>query len=137
MPRHHLSRRERFNVLTRCNYACFYCGTPAALGLVTLQVEHVVPVAQGGTNDPWNLVAACPDCNAGKSADAPHPDTIAAAARLYTAWSGRSHAVLTCSSCRRPWIADPDEDEPNSECWSCIRAWCDGHEYASTKGEAK
>ena len=27
-----------------------------------------MPVALGGTNDPYNLVAACGDCNSGKSA---------------------------------------------------------------------
>lgn len=30
-------------------------------------VDHVVPVAKGGTDDPENLVCACSECNLGKS----------------------------------------------------------------------
>ena len=32
-----------------------------------LEVDHVVPVCKGGTNDPSNLVAACFRCNRGKA----------------------------------------------------------------------
>jgi len=32
-----------------------------------LHVDHVVPVAESGSDDPTNLVAACSDCNLGKS----------------------------------------------------------------------
>jgi hypothetical protein len=32
-----------------------------------LQVDHVLAQALGGTDDPTNLVAACEDCNSGKS----------------------------------------------------------------------
>lgn len=126
MARKYLSQRERFDVLTRCNYACFYCGTPAAMGLVQLQIEHVVPVSQGGTNEQWNLVAACADCNAGKGADAPHPDVIQAAVELYNSWPGRPGRVLVCTSCRRPWVPDPDDKEPMDTCWACVHAWVEG-----------
>jgi 5-methylcytosine-specific restriction endonuclease McrA len=34
---------------------------------VALEVDHVVPRANGGTNDIENLAAACVECNAGKS----------------------------------------------------------------------
>jgi 5-methylcytosine-specific restriction endonuclease McrA len=33
---------------------------------VPLEVEHVVALYNGGTNDDSNLVAACHDCNQGK-----------------------------------------------------------------------
>lgn len=126
-PRKPLSRRERFDVLTRCNYACFYCGTPAQLGLVRLEIEHVVPVSQGGTNDPWNLVAACADCNSGKGPDSPSDALIAAAIKSYMAWPGRPGSVRLCATCQRPWVPEWDEVEPNDDCWPCIRAWVDGH----------
>jgi hypothetical protein len=48
---------------------------------VRLTVDHVVPVALGGTDEPGNLVAACADCNTGKSSstpDAPLVEDVAA-----------------------------------------------------------
>jgi hypothetical protein len=56
----------RFAVLERCGFACSYCG--ARPPGVVLTIDHVVPVSKGGTNDESNLVAACWECNAGKSA---------------------------------------------------------------------
>ena len=40
---------------------------PPAVQLLTIPEVHIVPVAAGGTDDPANLVAACQDCNLGKS----------------------------------------------------------------------
>ena len=60
-----MSMQARFDALTRDQYRCIYCGRGS--GIVELQIDHLVPVAKGGTNDPDNLVAACRDCNAGKS----------------------------------------------------------------------
>jgi hypothetical protein len=59
-----VSRRLRFFVLHRDGFRCRYCGHGA--DTVELQVDHVIPVARGGTNDPENLVASCFDCNSGK-----------------------------------------------------------------------
>lgn len=64
-----LTKRTRFEVLKRDNHACRYCGATAPDA--TLTVDHVTPVALGGSDDPSNLVAACRDCNAGKSSTAP------------------------------------------------------------------
>lgn len=67
-----ITKRLRYEVLRRDNYSCRYCGRSAPE--VKLTVDHVVPVALGGSDEPSNLVAACADCNAGKSsvpADAP------------------------------------------------------------------
>ena len=59
-----LSWKDRFVVLQRDGFACRYCGQRAPS--VELQVDHVVPVARGGTNKLSNLAAACRGCNAGK-----------------------------------------------------------------------
>ncbi len=64
-----VSKRLRYEVLRRDNHACRYCGAVAPD--VVLTVDHVVPVALGGTDLPDNLVTACADCNAGKSASSP------------------------------------------------------------------
>ncbi|ORU98083.1 HNH endonuclease, partial [Mycolicibacterium canariasense] len=61
-----VSKRLRFEILRRDNHTCRYCGRRAPE--VQLHVDHVVPTTLGGTDDPTNLVAACADCNSGKSA---------------------------------------------------------------------
>lgn len=61
-----LSKKVRFDVFKRDFFKCQYCGsTPPA---VVLEVDHVLPVAAGGTNAMHNLITACFDCNRGKSA---------------------------------------------------------------------
>lgn len=61
-----ISAGLRFDVLSRCNFRCVYCGRPAPD--VVLHVDHIHPVSKGGTNDRLNLTAACEDCNMGKRA---------------------------------------------------------------------
>lgn len=60
-----ISKRLRFEIFRRDNHACRYCG--GAAPDVQLTVDHVVPVALGGTDEASNLVTACRDCNSGKS----------------------------------------------------------------------
>lgn len=66
MKRDPLSKRLRFEIFKRDSFKCVYCGAPPTGGV--LHVDHIKPVAEGGTNDAENLVTACPDCNLGKSA---------------------------------------------------------------------
>lgn len=70
-----VSKRLRYEVLRRDGHACRYCGATAPE--VKLTVDHVVPVALGGTDQPDNLVTACADCNSGKSATPPSSALIA------------------------------------------------------------
>jgi HNH endonuclease len=61
-----LSKRLRFSVFKRDLFTCQYCGaTPPR---VVLEVDHIEPVAEGGSDDESNLVTACFDCNRGKAA---------------------------------------------------------------------
>jgi hypothetical protein len=64
-----VSKRLRFEVLRRDGHTCRYCGRSAPE--VRLTVDHVVPVALGGSDAPENLVTACSECNSGKSATPP------------------------------------------------------------------
>lgn len=57
----------RFQILERDQFRCRYCGAEAS-ETVKLQVDHVYPRSQGGTNEESNLVTACWDCNSGKGA---------------------------------------------------------------------
>lgn len=43
------------------NDPCNYCGGPAG------ELDHITPLAEGGTNDWWNLTAACRSCNRRKN----------------------------------------------------------------------
>jgi hypothetical protein len=60
-----LSARTRFEVFKRDEFQCRYCGRRSPE--VILEVDHVVPVCEGGDDDPINLVTACWECNSGKS----------------------------------------------------------------------
>lgn len=44
---------------------CLYCGCSIAAGY---HVDHMIPIARGGSNDPENLALACPGCNLSKGA---------------------------------------------------------------------
>lgn len=61
----HIGARLRFEIFKRDGFRCVYCGKKAdASGM---EVDHVIAVASGGTDDPRNLVTSCCDCNRGKS----------------------------------------------------------------------
>lgn len=64
-----VTKRTRYEVLRRDEFTCRYCHSNTS----EMTVDHVVPVSLGGTDAPDNLVAACRDCNAGKSSA--HPDS--------------------------------------------------------------
>lgn len=70
-----VTKRTRFEVLKRDNHTCRYCGASAPDA--TLHVDHVIPVALGGSDRPDNLVAACKDCNAGKTSTSADDATVA------------------------------------------------------------
>ena len=77
MARVALSKRTRFEIFKRDGFTCQYCG--AQPPEVVLEVDHILPVANGGDNDPMNLVTSCFNCNRGKTdkqleRTAPRPD---------------------------------------------------------------
>jgi hypothetical protein len=54
----------RFEVFKRDGFQCAYCGK--APPQVCLEVDHVDPKTDGGSDDINNLITACFDCNRGK-----------------------------------------------------------------------
>jgi hypothetical protein len=54
----------RMAILRRDNFTCGYCGSTAG----PFDVDHVVPVSRGGSNDEGNLLTACAQCNRSKGA---------------------------------------------------------------------
>lgn len=77
-----VTKRTRFEVLRRDNYTCRYCHATDS----PLTVDHVMPVALGGGDDPANLVTACRDCNAGKSSESPDAATVAQVSEFALRW---------------------------------------------------
>ncbi len=64
--RKNISKKIRFEVFKRDMFTCQYCGKSSPD--VILEVDHINPVAEGGTNDLTNLITSCRDCNRGKGA---------------------------------------------------------------------
>jgi hypothetical protein len=106
-----VSKRTRYEVLRRDNHACRYCGGIAPD--VKLTVDHVTPTALGGNDDPSNLVAACADCNAGKSSSSPDAtlvadvdqDAIRWAATLRTALQDTAVDIKALNKVRKAFLA--------------------------------
>lgn len=63
--RSRVSPRKRYLVMTRDRRRCVICGRSAADDVV-LHIDHIVPLAKGGTSDLDNLQVLCQDCNTGK-----------------------------------------------------------------------
>ncbi|MBF9060639.1 hypothetical protein HKCCSP123_15765 [Rhodobacterales bacterium HKCCSP123] len=60
-----LSLKTRYEVLERDGRRCVICGVSTRHDAV-LEVDHIVPVAKGGSDDRDNLQTLCFDCNRGK-----------------------------------------------------------------------
>jgi len=80
-----VSKRLRYEILRRDGHKCRYCGATAPD--VPLRVDHVTPVALGGTDTPDNLVASCEPCNNGKSSATVDAATVAAVSDDALRWA--------------------------------------------------
>jgi hypothetical protein len=60
-----VSTRTRFEIFKRDDFQCKYCGRRSPE--VVLEVDHIVPSCEGGTDDSVNLTTSCWDCNRGKA----------------------------------------------------------------------
>ena len=59
-------RSSRFQILERDNFRCQYCGkTPK--DDIRLEVDHIIPLCEGGDDVDSNLITACFDCNRSKA----------------------------------------------------------------------
>ncbi len=62
-----ISPQLRYFVLKRDGEQCVKCGaSPKKDPEVTLEIDHIIPVADGGTEEPGNLQTLCRSCNQGK-----------------------------------------------------------------------
>lgn len=60
-----LSKKVRFEIFKRDSFTCQYCGQSAPE--ITLEIDHINPIYEGGSNDLINLITSCFECNRGKS----------------------------------------------------------------------
>jgi HNH endonuclease len=106
-----VSKRLRYEILLRDNHTCRYCGATATEAPMT--VDHVIPKALGGSDDPSNLVAACRDCNAGKSSSTATATQVADVAADALRWAA---AMKQASELRAAEIAQDEEVCDDFEC---------------------
>lgn len=57
---HYIPQSTRASVRDEAGGACLYCGGPGS------EIDHVVPIVNGGSSDVSNLVWACRRCNRSK-----------------------------------------------------------------------
>jgi len=55
-------------VALRAGHRCEYCHAPEAVFNISLEVDHIVPVARGGSDTSENWALACRACNLYKAA---------------------------------------------------------------------
>ncbi len=77
MARPRVTRAIRQRVEAAAGGRCGYCLTPQAFTAMPLHIEHILPLAAGGTSDESNLWVACPLCNGykGTQTGATDPET--------------------------------------------------------------
>ena len=63
MSKAYISPTLRQKIAEIARHRCGYCQTPAALIGMPLEIEHIIPEAQGGSSAEDNLWLACSNCN--------------------------------------------------------------------------
>jgi hypothetical protein len=54
-------------VAARANHRCEYCLAPEIIFNIPFEIDHIIPLKQGGEDGPNNLALACRACNLWKS----------------------------------------------------------------------
>jgi hypothetical protein len=102
---------------------CGYCQTQQALAYGPLEVDHIIPVAAGGTDDPRNLWLACRPCNQHKGAQTTGLDPQSGEpVRLFHprldpwhqhfAWSADGTYVIGITACGRTTVVALNLNNP-------------------------
>lgn len=67
MPRRKIPAQIDRQIRKLAKNRCGYCLSPQHLVMARLEIEHIFPIAKGGSNDESNLWLCCPICNRHKS----------------------------------------------------------------------
>lgn len=110
-----LAAELRKEIRQRAQYRCEYCQTDERLTGIACEIDHIRPLAAGGTDAPENLCLACPTCNSHKWAktEGIDPETQQLV-RLYHprqqnwpehfAWGEGGHYLIGLTPCGRATI---------------------------------
>lgn len=112
MERKSIPKKTRFEVFKRDKFTCQYCGRSAPD--VILEVDHIDPVANGGSNDVLNLVTACSECNRGKGARTLDDDAVVKAQRRQLEQLESRREQIEMMYEWQKSLIDQDEDECNA-----------------------
>lgn len=113
-PRQRIPTAVRRQVTEQAGHRCSYCRSPEVVG-IPMVVDHIIPLAAGGTSDIENLCLACYRCNEFKAArlDAPDPLTgevvplfnpSSHAWRDHFAWSEDGLRIVERTACGRATV---------------------------------
>ncbi len=100
---------------SQVGHHCGYCRTSAKITGQALTVEHIIPVARGGSSDEENLWLSCRPCNQYKGArvEALDPETGALVAlfnprrqvwEAHFTWSGNGALIIGLTACGRATV---------------------------------
>lgn len=67
MARPHIPVEVSRRIRNAAGNRCGYCLSPQHLVMARLEIEHIIPRANGGSDDESNLWLSCPICNGHKS----------------------------------------------------------------------
>ncbi len=70
LERRRVTPERRGRILDRDKHRCQFCGTSD-----NLHIDHIKPIAFGGTSDDWNLQVLCAFCNLSKGSKAGEQQT--------------------------------------------------------------
>lgn len=129
-----ISKTTRYEVLRRDNHACRYCGAKAPFA--ELEVDHVIPRHHGGTDDPWNLTAACVACNRSKGAGIPNEHVIQEVRMDEVTYEqSKGFPVSPCMHCSKPVQHFPDDESDDCpQCTPCNLAVSDAYSAGVRSG---
>ncbi len=110
-----ISDAVRKRVTERANKRCEYCQIAAEVVLAPMEIDHIMPLAQGRDDDESNLCYACPRCNGSKHAttDAVDPltgenvDLFNPRKQVWTehfTWADDNATILGVTACGRVTI---------------------------------
>lgn len=89
----------------KCFYCCLGCDAD------DFEIDHKVPVSDGGSDDPSNLALACVDCNRGKGR------SDWRLYRLYCQWYKLAHADMPFRQFRHEYYSSKPPSVFNVSGW--------------------
>jgi len=97
-----IRRERRLAIYMRDGLACVWCGSSLEDEGVTLSLDHIVPVSQGGKNISRNLVTSCRKCNSVRGDRSLHDFASAVAYYLNRGVAAQSIIAYVLDCANRP-----------------------------------